>query len=431
MLHSMSFSPPQWSLPQIPNALRPSRNKRLNDRGRFELDTLEAGAEVGHRSELSGDCSPLSIPNGAFAYELLTQNDKPFELSASATLASSEATEVLQDMTIQYTWQGSTPQPVLLRDNDLNPETLQMTQNDLFDQADASRDWHGTPFSSQATNGPVPGYTPLPSLDRSIFASGTYDRQTGMHSWRGGSDAQYDLNGGSSFGCYSTPSSRSSGQSVSTNRGSCSSNENPFQHLWGSSSSPGSSFSQHSTYAAGQPTLEPYPDRPPHREIQRLSASAMSCYNDDPPTYSSPSSTVRRQLWPSEGPPLVDESVNGVLPVENISAEPMETVVVIDTNGLRRTSDSPECPVLECQECHQRFTGVYGRGNLARHRRTKHSLSGSSSLSHRCSACNKMYNRTDALKKHGWEKHGFGLEPRKRPDRRKQAIVHELAATEY
>jgi hypothetical protein len=46
----------------------------------------------------------------------------------------------------------------------------------------------------------------------------------------------------------------------------------------------------------------------------------------------------------------------------------------------------------------------YGKGNLARHVRDKHSLV-KSMIGKICRVCNKVYNRADARKKHEWKRH--------------------------
>jgi hypothetical protein len=73
-------------------------------------------------------------------------------------------------------------------------------------------------------------------------------------------------------------------------------------------------------------------------------------------------------------------------------------------------------PTTKCNVCEKEYTGKYGKGNLARHVRTEHSLF-SSILDQECQVCKQAYARADARRKHEWKKHRL---PDAKPNKRRR-----------
>ncbi|KAF2189747.1 hypothetical protein K469DRAFT_47275 [Zopfia rhizophila CBS 207.26] len=156
----------------------------------------------------------------------------------------------------------------------------------------------------------------------------------------------------------------------------------------------------------------------------------MDGYDNAPPDYSSPSSAVWRQLWPQGECPFNEvqsQAASGTTTVDITQAQDGHTLCFIDTNGTALASQDPQS--IQCQFCNQKFTGLYGKGNLTRHRRLKHFAIDEASMGFKCTLCDKTYKRKDARKKHEWKKHGHGPRPKKRLERTRTDLgVYELQA---
>jgi len=61
---------------------------------------------------------------------------------------------------------------------------------------------------------------------------------------------------------------------------------------------------------------------------------------------------------------------------------------------------------IVCEICHTCLTGVHATGNLARHQKSLKCASSSKRKEWRCSQCDKVYQRSDGLRKHTRGKHG-------------------------
>jgi hypothetical protein len=82
------------------------------------------------------------------------------------------------------------------------------------------------------------------------------------------------------------------------------------------------------------------------------------------------------------------------------------------------TSRSTVSDVVRCENCDVLFSGEFRKGNLARHKRLKHSGKLEGMKNYKCPviACNKVFARTDALLKHCRRLHpelAFSRMPRK------------------
>ncbi|KAF2267025.1 hypothetical protein CC78DRAFT_577558 [Lojkania enalia] len=97
---------------------------------------------------------------------------------------------------------------------------------------------------------------------------------------------------------------------------------------------------------------------------------------------------------------------------------------IYDDRMEASANDSQQHPTpstLFCDQCSMPFTGKYRNGNRLRHIRSKHSTSATiASFATKlvCRVCKLRYKRTDARKKHEWEKHGIP-DAKPKPKRRK------------
>jgi hypothetical protein len=67
---------------------------------------------------------------------------------------------------------------------------------------------------------------------------------------------------------------------------------------------------------------------------------------------------------------------------------------------------------IRCDICGKEFTGNYSRGNLARHVRQLHDPTSVMAEIHACRVCGQAFRRTDARRKHEWNKHNLeGAKP--------------------
>lgn len=66
----------------------------------------------------------------------------------------------------------------------------------------------------------------------------------------------------------------------------------------------------------------------------------------------------------------------------------------------RGSGSNPE--LFRCAQCEMAFAGKYGKGNLRRHTKSVHQTMGKMLT---CSACQKTFGRSDALRKHMRKKH--------------------------
>jgi hypothetical protein len=140
---------------------------------------------------------------------------------------------------------------------------------------------------------------------------------------------------------------------------------------------------------------------------------------DDTSVYESPSwraNVYEQSDFTQRGPPISADDLANDTPTAPRCTSPLcapllSPPVVASTLAVARNlhaAPAPDGNTICCGQCHAKFTGVYRRGNLARHVRLKHSKAKGGSYICTIAGCNKTFARQDARLKHA-RKHHPGL----------------------
>lgn len=83
-------------------------------------------------------------------------------------------------------------------------------------------------------------------------------------------------------------------------------------------------------------------------------------------------------------------------------------------------------PPIRCDYCDAEFKGTYQKGNKRRHIKNIHTPdAGDGEEGKKCRACEKIYKRPDARKKHEWKKHRIlDARPEKRRSEKKEKRIY-------
>ncbi|KAF2472157.1 uncharacterized protein BDR25DRAFT_342150 [Lindgomyces ingoldianus] len=488
MLRAMRL--PSLPIPSISNPLRPK--KHLTSSHASELpshfsDIVEAGDEFKYwgASELDADRQERASLQESHSKDIVpivelpdfpsresAENEEPWELGAtrgasfhSGVLQDTEAlqrTRLAEGLSMPPSSGGGRYEEAPARQQifDCNPY-----------QADIHHPGQGQFVGFQEGNYSLTHRTQRPSLVTSTASSLPINSlYNSAGSWSSDRDSS-----GHSSSSISTPSLNSAGVSSTTSQGSCgcASCARPCQRLWNSPNASCSSVNELWPHpSSDSPSAPPFNNlqgcvERPSKEvdysfcrlptglnfpIRQMPLSIPECdthppqqhimvprptsvYEYDPPVYTSPSSAVRRILWPQGCRPF-EENVNsepsGGTRIDIDGPQGRCTTVFIEADRAVPSADDSQietCSSIQCYQCQKRFTGAYGRGNLTRHQRMKHS---SLNTSFPCSICSRTYKRKDAVKKHEWEKHGRGTKPKKRHEGKRPVLgilgTYELPA---
>ncbi|KAF2267027.1 hypothetical protein CC78DRAFT_102149 [Lojkania enalia] len=454
---------PRFHMPPIPSILPQARGENCGKRYELpEAEALEASSPPSI-PELPGSQPLLASPIEPFEHGHFEPNDGPLELSA--TLGSA-AGELYRQMHQQYDPEiadASTSLCAPVGRYDAVPIVQAVARSNL-----AAANSSGTRERDRVLD--VERGTSIASVRAMLSSLATpsatvteHEPLTARNQTPGIGSVTRGDDFGESHGPHSIPSAQSAGIPSSVSHGSCGScgtYGGRYDPPWDCSSSglcstvsqtseqsstnitpttpqikssegagrsdyPDAVFSGGDYYGQPRPVLN-IPTRCSQEQRYHTSPRGVPLYDTNPPEYSSPSSAVQMRLWPGE---TYSHTSNQRTPHDGMALQIMPTnkqqeafrLEVQGTNGLV-ASYSPhvgQCLPRYCQQCNQKFTGTYSKGNLDRHRREKHSGSSAARSVYKCSSCHKKYKRADARKKHEWEKHGRGLEPKKRLERKR------------
>jgi hypothetical protein len=138
-------------------------------------------------------------------------------------------------------------------------------------------------------------------------------------------------------------------------------------------------------------------------------------------TYQSPGSRISQaeppmQTWRLVGQQRDLQSAHEHVAETLVFSSAYSNIKEQSASNINRLGAQRMFPTTECNVCKKEYTGKYGRGNLARHVRTEHSLF-SSILDQECRVCKQAYARADARRKHEWKKHRL---PDAKPNKRRR-----------
>jgi hypothetical protein len=158
----------------------------------------------------------------------------------------------------------------------------------------------------------------------------------------------------------------------------------------------------------------------------RLADHSQQYHNNDepPPSYQSLGPAMAR---PAQQYPISEQGIYDMAlrmnPADqgSLSQQPHVTGTLPVTETVcqlvREVKQGVTPDPVSCDECPQKFKGIYRNGNLKRHKRSQHPRPGDSSAEITCDQCFKPYRRRDALKKHLRKIHGLGGKKKRRGPR--------------
>ncbi|ORY13510.1 hypothetical protein BCR34DRAFT_264858 [Clohesyomyces aquaticus] len=423
---------------------------------------LEAGDQIKHRRVSELDAGPLtrSDPSDRYwGYVTPASFEPPVELpTTSAEPRFERRTGVQTD-----------PYHNFSRETEAAPERnpfpdslfLPRSGGDRHEDTHANQNISDSVTYQRRDHDPRQSRSPLPALVTSTACtSAATSLCTSSNPWSSGSGNSFAFPASS----ISTPSAHSSGISSATSGGYCrrASCNSPSPYYWNATraacSPKHSAWASPTSNSASAPVAAQRsiiagcqgdcaagfgsPDQGWYPHTQECQASpahafpqAIPLARSPPPIYSSPKSPVRRDLWPRGTQPFggsANDAANGATSITIYPGQDRRTRLCIEADEQTRpiyVNQEKADVSIQCNECFQRFTGVYRRGNLARHQRMKHNMV---DMSVACDVCGKAFKRRDAAKKHEWDKHRHGTppKPKKRRGGRQSvqgsAGMHEL-----